>query len=202
MGDTDEQISHSLKLLEHIKGFGQNFTQMAKVCDWEVDENGTLMSLFEFIENTADKLPTIPEMIHISNLSFLASKQYDHTGVREFVDFHKTVLFEITRNGIEGYSGKYFLPHVNDEACETLDWLTNLAYYFIKDDEFKNEYLACVGFVHRDIHRHNIIINKGLPYLIDCDFSGIDCRLIKIPDQQMCILKSKIFYQCTGDLKM
>ena len=27
MGDTDEQRSYSLELLEHIKGFGQNFMQ-------------------------------------------------------------------------------------------------------------------------------------------------------------------------------
>jgi thiamine kinase-like enzyme len=58
--------------------------------------------------------------------------------------------------------------------------MMNWADYFIYNDEFKQQYLTSVGFVHRDIHRHNIIIHHGQPYLIDFDFSGVDCRLIEI----------------------
>lgn len=181
MGNTDEQITHSLTLLKHIKGFGKILTNMAEVCDWGIYENGTLFALFEFIENTEDRLANISEMLQISNLSFLASKQYDYTKVtKKEVDFRKTVLYEIKNNGLERYTEKYFSAYLNNETQALIDWMSGWANYFINNDEFRKQYLACVGFIHRDIHRHNIIINNRQPYLIDFDFSGVDCRLIEI----------------------
>jgi len=180
MGNTDEQISHSLMLLKHIKGFGQVMSQMAGVCDWIIHENGTLFALFEFIEHTEDRLPNIPEMVQISNLSFLASKQYDYTKVSKKVDFRKTTLYEIKYNGVERYTEKCFLPYAKNETQAVIGWMTRWANYFIDNDAFRKQYLACVGYIHRDIHRHNIIINHRKPYLIDFDFSGVDCRLIEI----------------------
>lgn len=180
MGQTGAQISHSLFLLKHIKAYGKILTNMAKVCDWEIQENGTLLALFEFIENTEDRLANISEMLQISTLSFLASKQYDYTKICKEVNFRKTVLYEIKNNGMERYSEKYFSAHVNNETKAVVDWMTAWADYFINNQEFINQYLACVGFIHRDIHRHNIIINHQKPFLIDFDFSGVDCRLIEI----------------------
>ena len=180
MGNTDEQISHSLTLLQHIKGFGKVLINMAKVCDWDIHDDGTLYALFEFIESTEDRPASIPEMIQISNLSFLASKQYDYTKVSNEVDFTKCVLYEIKNNGVERYTDKYFSPYVTNETRPVIDWMSRWASYFIKNDEFRRQYLACVGFIHRDIHRHNIVINHHNPYLIDFDFSGVDCRLIEI----------------------
>ena len=180
MGNTDEQISHSLTLLKHIKGFGQFFTNMTKLCDWDIHETGTLFALFEFIENTENRSANISEMIQISSWSFLASKQYDYTEVSKEVDFSKSVLFEISNNGAERYTEKYFLPYANNETQAVIGWMSSWANYFINNVEFKKQYLECVGFIHRDIHRHNIVINNRKPYLIDFDFSGVDCRLFEI----------------------
>ena len=180
MGNTSEQVGYSITLLKHIKGLGQNFKHMAKVCDWDISETGTLFALFEFIENTENGLANIAEMLQISNWAFLASKQYDYTKVSQEVDLQKTVLHEIKHNGVERYTEKYFLPYVNDNTQIVIDWMVRWANYFISDDEFREQYLECVGFIHRDIHRHNIVINNGKPYLIDFDFSGVDCRLIEI----------------------
>ena len=72
MGNTDDQIAHSLFLLQHIKGFGEVLSNMAKVCDWQNQDDGSLLALFEFIENTEDRLPNIAEMIQISNLDFMS----------------------------------------------------------------------------------------------------------------------------------
>lgn len=155
-------------------------TQMAKLCDCALHEDGTLFALFEYIENTANKLANISEMLQISNLSFLASKQYDYTQVSQEIDFKKMVLNEIRNNGAERYTEKYFLPYVNTETHALMGWMAGWANYFIHNTAFKKQYLECIGFIHRDIHRDNIVIYHQKPYLIDFDFSGVDCRLIEI----------------------
>lgn len=180
MGNTKKQISHALLLLKHIQGFGQFCTHMAHLVDWDVLEDGTLFALFEFIENTENRLATISEMIQISTWSFLASKRYDFTLISPEVDFTKTTLHEIKNNGLERYSDAYFLPYVTTEIEAVINWMSRWANYFIHDTVFRQQYLACAGFIHRDIHRHNIVIHNQEPYLIDFDFCGVDCRLIDI----------------------
>lgn len=136
MGNTTEQVAHSITLLKHIKGLGQNFKNMAKVCDWDISETGTSFALFEYIENTENRLANIFEMLQISNWSFLASKQYDYAIVSQEVDFQKTVLHEIKHNGVERYTEKYFLPYANDNTQTVIDWMARWANYFIDVDDF------------------------------------------------------------------
>jgi len=180
MGNTSKKISRALPLLKHIQEFGRFCTHMAHLVDWEILDDGTLFTLFEYIENTEDRLATISEMIQISTESFLASKQYDFTQISPEVDYTKTTLHEIKNNGIERYSDTYFLPYITEETEAVIDWMSCWANYFIHDMTFRQQYLACAGFIHRDIHRHNIVIRNQEPYLIDFDFCGIDCRLIEI----------------------
>ena len=124
MGTTAEQVSHSLTLLKHINGFGKFFTNMARVCDWKIHQDGTLFALLEFIENTENRPANISEMLQISNWSFLASKQYDYTEVSAEVDFSKTVLFEIENNGAERYTEKYFSPYANNDTQAVIGWMS------------------------------------------------------------------------------
>lgn len=179
MGRSDDEIAHSLQVFKHLQGIGRYLSNMTKLLNWEL-KAGTLYALFEYIEATENRPATIAEMVDISTTAFLASRQYDYTKVTHASDVRSTTLHSMIAGGRERYAEQYFLPYVDRRTRQVIDWMAKWVAYFTTDREFQRQYLDTIGFIHRDIHRRNIIIHHQQPYLIDWNLSGIDCRLLEI----------------------
>jgi len=167
------------QMMAHLKGIESYFSNLAK--SYLSFEHGRdIYVVYEYLEDAEERDPTIDEIIAISSDSFRASKDYDYRTIQNNIDFQKSVLFEIESNGIDRYSEEFFHPYVDEKSSGVIPWMKRWAHYFIEDEEFKDLYRQCLGFIHRDIHRDNIMISGNEPYLIDYDFCNIDCRLFDL----------------------
>lgn len=173
------EVQRFNNLKHHLNGIEDHFSSMAKLYHSFI-YNGTIHAVYQYLSNTEKRHPSIDEILQVSSESFRASKQYNHKKVQSETAFENTVLSEIEENGIDRYSKKYFSAFVNETTGRVIPWMKSWAEYFIKNRDFKKLYMQCTGFIHRDIHRDNIMISGGIPHLIDYDYSEVDCRLFDL----------------------
>lgn len=124
--------------------------------------------------------PATQEIIDASVDSYKAAVDYDYRKIQPEVDLQGTVLREQRGYGRDHYrSGKIsaYLPDYNEDV---LEWLQRWVDYFATDAIFEQNYRRLFGFIHRDIHKGNIISTSEGPRLIDFEIAGIDNKLIDL----------------------
>lgn len=190
---------------DHIRSVNNKCDSMIKVFGLLKYEN-RLYVITEFARAIRNNYgltiePTIDEIISASVDSYKAAIEYDFKIIQPHVDFELSVLQEQRRHGSDHYQIDKIIDYIENVNEEVIQWLLRWNEYFATNTKFEENYKELFGFIHRDIHKGNIIPTIEGPRLIDFEIAAVDNRLFDLTRPLVIFTDPNIFEDAVRKMK-